>query len=133
MQKLFIDASALVALIIEEPEWEYLHEKLQLYSERVTSALSTWEATIAVSRFHNFDISIAQRLVEKLQSDLEVAVLPIEKDIGDLAINAHKKYGKGRHKAGLNFGDCFSYACAKHLGAVLLFKGDDFALTDLEN
>jgi ribonuclease VapC len=61
-----------------------------------------------------------------------VETVPITREIGDLALQAFEKYGKGRgHKAQLNMGDCFAYACAKSLGVPLLYKGDDFAKTDL--
>ena len=58
-------------------------------------------------------------------------VVPITEDIAHIAVAAFERYGKGRAKAGLNFGDCLSYACAKAHGARLLFKGEDFAATDI--
>ena len=56
---------------------------------------------------------------------------PFEPETAALAIDAYARFGKGRHPAGLNFGDCFAYACARHFDVPLLYKGDDFALTDI--
>ncbi len=61
-----------------------------------------------------------------------IEILPITAEIGDLALDAFDRYGKGRHPARLNMGDCFAYACARHYRQPLLYKGDDFALTDIE-
>jgi ribonuclease VapC len=60
----------------------------------------------------------------------QVALVPVDAEQAHLARDAFRKYGKGRHRAGLNFGDCFSYALARSLAEPLLFKGDDFSQTD---
>jgi ribonuclease VapC len=60
-----------------------------------------------------------------------IAVIPVDHTLARLAADAFARYGKGRHPAGLNFGDCFAYALAASLGAPLLFKGEDFARTDV--
>jgi ribonuclease VapC len=60
-----------------------------------------------------------------------VRVVPITAEIGRSALSAFERYGRGRHPAGLNMGDCFAYACAHHLEMPMLFKGDDFPLTDI--
>jgi ribonuclease VapC len=74
----------------------------------------------------------AQQAVERALRVANIEIAPITHEIGDLALEAFEKYGKGRgHKAQLNMGDCFAYACAKSLGVALLYKGDDFARTDL--
>lgn len=62
----------------------------------------------------------------------KTGVVPIDKSISDLALQAFERYGKGRHKASLNIGDCFAYACAKRHKVPLLFKGNDFGMTDVE-
>ena len=62
----------------------------------------------------------------------DIRTVSVTKAIGSLAVEASHRYGRGRHKADLNFGDCFSYACARHHGLALLFKGEDFVHTDIE-
>lgn len=79
----------------------------------------------------NLPVPESERLVRSLLSEPNVAVLPATDQIASNALNAFDRYGKGRHPAKLNFGDCFSYAGAEAAGAGLLYVGDDFALTDL--
>ena len=62
---------------------------------------------------------------------MQIAVVDMPAATADLAIDAYARYGKGRHPAALNFGDCFAYACAKHFDVPLLYKGNDFAQTDI--
>jgi ribonuclease VapC len=64
---------------------------------------------------------------------LGIDIVSMPADIGDAAIDAFQRFGKGRHPAALNMGDCFAYACAKRLGVPLLYKGDDFSLTDIHS
>ena len=73
----------------------------------------------------------AQDYFDGLASQLGLVETPIDERVGRLAVECFERYGKGRHPAGLNFGDCLSYACAKAHGATLLFKGEDFAQTDV--
>lgn len=131
MQPLFIDASAIVAIVNQESDWEELALKLSNFNIRYSSALSRWEAVVAVNRFHNNDFELAKAKIEEFFTNLNIETALIGEEVGNLATDAFAKFGKGRHKAALNFGDCFSYACAKHLRAALLFKGDDFGLTDV--
>ncbi len=74
----------------------------------------------------------AARQIDALFRRVGIVIEPVSLEHGALARQAFLDYGKGRHKAGLNFGDCFSYALAKAAGEPLLFKGNDFALTDIE-
>jgi ribonuclease VapC len=76
-------------------------------------------------------IADAEGIVDEFVQRTGMQILPITTEIGHAAIDAFDRYGRGRHAAQLNMGDCFAYACAKALGAPLLYKGDDFALTDL--
>ncbi len=73
----------------------------------------------------------ARTVLEILLQNISAEIVPINSKTADAAINAFARFGKGRHPAGLNMGDCFAYACAKELGVPLLFKGDDFAKTDI--
>ena len=74
----------------------------------------------------------AQDFFARLASRMQLSEIPIDECIGRLAVECFEKFGKGRHPAQLNFGDCLSYACAKAHGATLLFKGEDFAKTDID-
>jgi ribonuclease VapC len=81
------------------------------------------EARYGPDGVRDFDLLIAKA---------QISLVPVDEEHADLARRAFRKYGKGRHPAGLNFGDCFSYALAKALEEPLLFKGDDFSQTDVE-
>lgn len=129
----FIDASALVAIIATEPEAGSFDDRLTWYSERLTSPLAIWEAVRAVEKVRGVTYAEARQLVSDLLSVYEVRTVSIGPDEGDLALDAHQRFGRGVHPADLNFGDCFSYACAKLRDVPLLFKGDDFARTDIRD
>lgn len=129
---IFVDASAMVALIGREPEAQALLAGLETHETRITSGLAVWEAVRAVAK-RGGDLGETARLeVDRLRTTLRVALVAIGVAEADEAIRAHARYGKGTgHPAKLNMGDCFAYACAKTNGARLLYKGDDFIHTDL--
>ena len=87
---------------------------------------------VAVARILGLGIGDASEAVEGFLTLAEIDVLPVAPDVRQLAINAYDRYGKSRHPAALNFGDCFAYACARHARVPLLYKGDDFPQTDIE-
>jgi ribonuclease VapC len=128
---MYVDASAMTALILNEEDRDDLLEKMAASSERHTSVLSAFEAVLAVGR-EKRQREAALGIVEGFLETSRISVRPIEPDLlGDLA-DAHLRYGKGSGSpARLNLGDCFSYALAKRAGVPLLYKGDDFAHTDL--
>lgn len=128
---LFVDASALVAMIGREPESRHLARRLEHPDAHYTSPIAIWEAVRAVVRVRGVDIAEARALVAAFVAEAALRIAPIGAAQGDAALDAHETYGKGRHAAALNMGDCFAYACAKTLGASILFKGEDFARTDL--
>lgn len=129
---IFADASALVALATKEAEADRLALELEAHNDRLFSALSAWEAALAVARKRTVPINVASAAVDVLLFELNFRHVPIGEAEKQLAIEAHRVYGKGTgHPAKLNMGDCFSYACAKANGAALLYKGDDFSRTDL--
>ena len=128
---MFIDASAIVAVLEQEPGWEVLVRAIDAADRCYTSALSHWEAVNATARICNDDLSSTQPAVDVMIAEARISVVEIDADIGRTAIDAARRYGKGRHPARLNMGDCFSYACAKALGVPLLYKGGDIALTDM--
>lgn len=128
---LFVDASAIVAMIAREPEAGSFAERLGYPDTSHTSPIALWEAVRAVERVRGVDVAEARALVDAFITDGAIRVMPIGAQEGRSALDAHDAYGKGRHPAALNMGDCFAYACAKTLGASILFKGEDFARTDL--
>jgi ribonuclease VapC len=129
---MFVDASALTALLTDEEEARELLARLQQTGTRQTSPLSVWEAAVAVARLLNLSVSAAAEAVEDYLALMEIAVVAVPPETARIALDAFDRFGKGRHPAGLNFGDCFAYACARHLGQPLMFKGGDFPQTDIE-
>lgn len=130
---LFVDASAIVAIIGREPEaWHFAH-RMDWETDRLTSAVAVWEATRAVMRVRGVDISEARALVADFLHEAQLRIVSIGPDEANLAIDAYQRYGKGVHVAALNMGDCFSYACASKHDSPILFKGQDFVHTDLKD
>jgi ribonuclease VapC len=129
---MFVDASALTAILTNESDTQALVIRLQNYPRRTTSPLAVWETVMAVARILKLSISQASAAVEDYLKLAGIAVIPVAPETRALALEAHERYGKSRHPAALNFGDCFAYACAKYDRVPLLYKGDDFLQTDIE-
>ena len=129
---MFVDTSAIVAIILDEHDAPALAETLDAAKRRLTSAAVRLETSMVLTSRLDLSPLAAQGLFDDFISQGEVAEFSIDERVGRLAVECFEKYGKGRHPAGLNFGDCLSYACAKAHGAALLFKGEDFAQTDIE-
>lgn len=130
---MFIDASALVAIVAREPDHEELKRRLKGHQRRTISAFVVYEATLALSRIGGVSLDDARALVMEFKKIFAVAEVNIEMRFAAVALDAFQRYGRGQgHKAKLNMGDCFAYACAKALNASLLFKGDDFIHTDIK-
>ena len=129
---MFVDASALTALLTDEADARALLARMQNYPKRITSPLAVWETIIAVSRILGLSPLDAESAVEDYLKLVEITVVAVAAEIRTLAIDAYDRYGKSRHPAALNFGDCFAYACARHERVPLLYKGDDFPQTDIE-
>jgi ribonuclease VapC len=127
----FVDASAIVAIITLEPGHESLAARLDSVAQSVTSPLAVYEAALAIARIHQRDVGDAKAKVVSFLRLSEIAIIPIDEAAAFLAIDANGRYGKGRHPARLNLGDCFAYAMAKQHDVPLLYKGDDFSQTDL--
>ncbi len=125
-----IDTSALVAMLIGEPEAERFEAAVEQDPRRLMSAASYFETAIVIeTRFgepggRELDLWLHRAAVD---------LVSVDADQAEWARLAYRKFGKGRHPAGLNFGDCFSYAAAKISGQPLLFKGADFSLTDISS
>ena len=129
---MFVDASAWTAILLEEHEAEAFRIKLADAALVTTSAIANWEATRALARQTNGDIEAAARKLRILQTLAETRILPVGEAEQIAALETHARFGKGVHPAKLNMGDCFAYACARVHGVPLLYKGEDFALTDIE-
>jgi len=129
---MFVDASAIVAMMADENDAEMLSARLIGAGTRVTSPMALWEASVAYSRIFGLEPTAALREVEAYIRPFGITVAPIEPAMTAAAVDAYQRFGKGRHPAGLNFGDCFAYACARQLDMPLLYKGDDFSRTDIE-
>lgn len=124
-----IDTSALVAILLSESERRQFNERIISDSRRLISAGTLLEASIVLETRRG---EIAGRELDLFLHRAGIKTLPVDEDQAEIARGAFRKYGKGRHPAGLNFGDCFSYAAAVATGETLLFKGDDFTRTDVE-
>lgn len=129
---LFVDASALVAIIAGEDDRDNLLDRLALDDDALWSAMSCWETVSSLRNSRRFDTSMARREAEQTALDLGLRLVSAGAAELRIALDAYERYGKGsRHPAKLNMGDCFAYACAKTNGARLLYKGEDFIHTDL--
>ncbi|WP_158805080.1 MULTISPECIES: type II toxin-antitoxin system VapC family toxin [unclassified Acidisoma] len=128
---LFVDASAMICMIAREAEARRLVEVLRTDPERLCSAMSNWETMAGLCRSYELPLSDAQVLVQRFVDEIGLRLVPIGQPECDAAAEAYRRYGKGRHSAALNMGDCFAYACAKANEARLLYIGDDFSRTDL--
>lgn len=129
---MFIDASALCAMLTDENDARELLARLQGTNVRLTSPLAVWETVISVARILDLPLDEARQAVEEYLTLMEIAVVAVPLEAAAIAIDAFGRYGKGRHPAALNFGDCFAYACARLNREPLLFKGGDFPQTDIE-
>ena len=123
-----IDTSAILAVLQDEPERRVFNEIIEAADERRISAASFVEASIVIETryeaegLRDFDLYLAKAAIE---------IYAVDEDQALAARRAFRDYGRGRHAAALNFGDCFAYALAVTLGEPLLFKGSDFARTDV--
>lgn len=123
-----IDTSALIAYLEGEPEADRVEAALVGAGRLLISAATVVEAGI-VSEARRGEAG--GRELDLLLHRLKVAIVPVDEDQAELARSAYRRYGRGRHPAGLNFGDCFAYALAVTAGEPLLYVGRDFAETDL--
>ena len=124
-----IDTSAILAILGDEPEAELFADKIASAEMRWVSAATLLETAIVVEARHG--AAGGQKLDEMIVA-AQILVEAVTVEQVALARLAYRTYGKGRHPAGLNFGDCFSYALAKLRSEPLLFKGEDFTQTDLQ-
>ena len=124
---MILDTSALVAIVLREPEAERLLERMRSASEVSIGAATLLETGIVLSARLQDD---ARGMIARLLQESGIAVLPVTEAHFGVAMDAWLRFGKGRHPAALNFGDCLSYAMAVVAGEPLLCVGDDFPQTD---
>jgi len=125
---MIIDTSALVSILDQEAEAERLVRAIAADSERMLSAANLVETGIVMQVRRGDE---AARDLDLLLAKLKIDIIPVFGKQANLARKAFQHYGRGRHPAKLNFGDCFAYALAKDSSAPLLFKGSDFSQTDI--
>lgn len=124
-----IDTSAVMAVLMGEPQRGAIESQLEAGPCRISAATRVELALVAEGRSGAEGARIADELLERF----DVEVYPVDARMARTAINGWRRYGKGRHPAGLNLGDCFSYALAIELSESLLFVGEDFSKTDVES
>jgi ribonuclease VapC len=124
-----VDTSAAVAVILGEADSEELATELENALSRFMSAATSVELGIVVeSRLGH----AGQDVVERFLRDAKIDLVPLDSEMAARAMSCWRRYGKGRHPAGLNFGDCFTFALAESTGNPVLCTGGDFAVTEIE-
>jgi ribonuclease VapC len=124
-----IDSSALLSVVLGEPDAELVAARLVEPVRKVVSAATLFEAAVASERRGGLE---ARDRLDRLITRVDPTIVPFDHQHLGWARDAFRRFGKGRHVAALNLGDCIAYATARHEVLPLLFKGDDFGQTDLE-
>jgi ribonuclease VapC len=124
-----IDSSAMAAIFFHEPERDAFRAAIIAANTRLMSAATVLEAGMVIESRKG---GAAGREFDLFVVRVQIKIVSVDADLSELARSAWRRYGKGRHPVGLNFGDCFSYALAKATGEPLLAKGGDFGGTDIE-
>jgi ribonuclease VapC len=127
----FIDTSAFVSVLTNEPDRDRFIEAIDAADRRMTSPVVRLETCIVLSSRLDFSPGAAEGQFDRFLEDAGIVEVEVTRAIGVEAVACFTKFGKGRHSARLNFADCLSYACARAHRATLIFKGDDFARTDV--
>ena len=131
---IFVDASAIVAILTREPDADILADLLEAAHSPITSPIAVFEATAAVCRKRHTSVEEAAEDVREFLELANIELISITAHEAETALVAFSRYGKGRgHPAQLNLGDCFAYAMAKNHRTALLFKGADFNQTDIRS
>ncbi len=126
MTAIVVDTSAIVAILMNEPQREWLSTELSSASTRLIAAPTALELGIVLESRK----PAAQGIASRFLRDANISVEPFDDTLVDRAMDAWRRFGKGRHRAALNFGDCFTFALAEETGFPILCVGNDFALTD---
>lgn len=125
---MIVDSSAIVAIVLREPGWEVLVAKLSAEAMCAVGAPTLAEAAIVLTARLG---KRAPGLLLRLVQEAGLTIIPFTEDHWRVAVEAYARFGKGRHAANLNFGDCLTYSVARLAERPLLFVGGDFAKTDL--
>ena len=123
-----LDTSALLAILQDERERRAFNEAIEAADTKLMSVATLVEVSIVLEARHGAE---AMRDLDLFIERAEIDLVPVDLEQARVARRAFSRFGKGKHRAGLNYGDCFSYALASVLGEPLLYKGDDFVHTDL--
>ncbi|WP_376986455.1 type II toxin-antitoxin system VapC family toxin [Bosea sp. R86505] len=123
-----IDTSAVVACLAGEADATEFTKKIALAERRIMSSVNLLEARLVLV----FSKRIPAAIVDDFVTNERIDIVPFDEALSHVAFQAYRRFGKGRHPAKLNMGDCAAYALAQSRGWPLLFKGDDFAQTDIE-
>jgi len=129
VERMVIDTSAVLAILLNERDAATFARAIEDCGDRRTSAASYFEAAVVID---NRGDAVAQREFDRFFQRSGIVIAPLTSEQAQIARAAYRDFGKGRHRAGLNFGDCLAYALAKSLDQPLLFKGRDFLHTDVE-
>ena len=124
-----LDSSALVAILLGEHDRRKLVERMSAAPRLLLSAVTLVEISVVLMRHASGDF---EHRLDPFLERAGIQIVSVDHVQATFARDAYRRYGKGRHRASLNFGDCFSYALAKLAGDPLLFKGDDFSHTDVD-
>jgi ribonuclease VapC len=123
-----IDTSAVLAILQNEPERdEFVLRIVEAPSAKLSAAGYVETGIVLGARYGQAGVHQLMLFITRAQ----IEVVPVDEEQAELAVDAYLRFGKGRHKAALNFGDCFAYALALQSAEKLLFKGTDFEATDL--
>lgn len=126
--RIVVDSSAIIAILQAEPERSSFIDALDNSGDAVCSMVTFVESfMVSMQRKTNFALPLYASFLD----DFGIRAVALDRDQADAASEAFIRFGKGRHPAGLNMGDCFSYALARSLNAPLLYKGNDFGKTDI--
>src|SRR5580704_5163979 len=129
---MFVDASAIVAILTREPDADALADLLESARSPITSPIAVFEAALGICRKRHASVEEAEADIREFLGVAEIRAISITEREAETALAAFSRYGKGRgHPAQLNLGDCFAYAMARNHRTALLFKGDDFSQTDI--
>jgi len=124
-----IDTSSLVCILLDEPEAERYARRLSEMDSAHLMSAATWLETMLVISARRGELG--RQSLDELLALAVIEIQAVDTELVRIAYRAWLQFGKGRHPAGLNFGDCFSYALAKKRQEPLLFKGEDFSKTDI--
>ncbi|HEY6519561.1 MAG TPA: type II toxin-antitoxin system VapC family toxin [Roseiarcus sp.] len=128
---IFIDTSVFVSILASEGDRARFEAEIEIADRRITSGVVRLETAMVLASKVDISPRDAEGQFEKFLWRADVEEIAVDKVVAHRAIECFQKFGRGRHPARLNFADCLSYACAKTHGAKLLYKGDDFAQTDV--